>query len=105
MSKREDDRPGGSPDIDAFDRLESAVNAALSRVEGLRAELSTSRAKANEMELLLRKFTGGEEDPSSLLSRLRELEDENGVLAERLRKGREGVKKLLARIRFLEEQA
>ena len=104
MSKQEDDRPGPSPDIEAFNRLEGAVDSALSRLEGLRADLQVSRKKAGEMETLLRKFTGGEEDPSSLMSRLQRLEDENGVLTERLRKGREGVQRLLARIRFLEEQ-
>lgn len=104
MSKPEDKTSGRSWDQEAFDRLEAAVEAALARVEALRSELRTSKEKATEMEALLRKFTGGEEDPSSLLSRLQRLEDENGVLTERLRKGRDGVQRILARIRFLEEQ-
>lgn len=104
MSRPEDRTPGGSWDQEAFDRLETAVEAALTRIETLQAELRTSREKSVEMDTLLRKFTGGEEDPSSLLSRLQQLEDENGVLTERLRKGRDGVQRLLARIRFLEEQ-
>jgi predicted nuclease with TOPRIM domain len=104
VSKPEDKSPGRSWDQEAFDRLEAAIEVALTRVEKLRAELRTSKEKAAEMETLLRKFTGGEEDPSSLLSRLQRLEDENGVLTERLRKGRDGVQRLLARIRFLEEQ-
>jgi len=104
VSKPEDKSPKGSSDIEAFDRLEAAVEAALTRVEGLKGELRTARARAGEMQTLLKKFTGGEEDPSQLLSRLQRLEDENGVLTERLRKGRDGVQRLLARIRFLGEQ-
>jgi predicted nuclease with TOPRIM domain len=90
--------------MEAFDRLEAAVDAALARVERLQGELGAARAQAGEMKTLLQKFTGGEEDPAQFMSRLQRLEDENGVLTERLRKGREGVQKLLARIRFLEEQ-
>lgn len=104
VSKPEDKNSGRSWDQEAFDRLETAVEAALTRIETLQSELRTSREKSVEMETLLRKFTGGEEAPSSLLSRLQRLEDENGVLTERLRKGRDGVQRLLARIRFLEEQ-
>lgn len=104
MSRPEDKHSGSPPDLEAFTRLESAVGAALARVDGLKSDLRVTRARAAEMEILLRKFTGGEEDPSSLLSRLQRLEDENGVLTERLRKGRDGIQRLLARIRFLEEQ-
>jgi predicted nuclease with TOPRIM domain len=104
VSRPEDKTSGRSWDREAFDRLEAAVEAALVRVETLRVELRASKEKATEMETLLRKFTGGEEDPASLLSRLQRLEDENGVLTERLRKGRDGVQRILARIRFLEEQ-
>ena len=104
MSKPEDKNPVRSWDQEAFERLEAAAEAALARLETLKGELRTSTAKAAEMETLLRKFTGGEEDPSDLLSRLQRLEDENGVLTERLRKGRDGIQRLLARIRFLEEQ-
>jgi len=104
VSRPEDKNPVGSWDLEAFERLESAVDAAVARVNGLKAELLASRAQAAEMETLLRKFTEGEEDPSDLLSRMQRLEDENGVLTERLRKGRDGIQRLLARIRFLEEQ-
>jgi hypothetical protein len=104
VSKQEDSQQQGFSEVEAFDRLEAAVDAALARVERLQGELGAARAQAGEMQTLLRKFTGGEEDPAQLLSRLQRLEDENGVLTERLRKGREGVQKLLARIRFLEEQ-
>ena len=104
MSRPEDKNPVRSWDQEAFDRLEAAAEAASARLESLKVELRTSAAKAAEMETLLRKFTGGEEDPSDLLSRLQRLEDENGVLTERLRKGRDGIQRLLARIRFLEEQ-
>ena len=104
MSRPEHKGLGDPPDPGAFERLEVAVESALARVAGLQAELQASNDRAKEMETLLRRFTGGEDDPASLLSRLQRLEDENGVLTERLRKGRDGVQRLLARVRFLQEQ-
>jgi predicted nuclease with TOPRIM domain len=104
VSRPEDKVLGDPSDLGAFERLELAIDAALARVDVLQAELQASNNRAREMETLLKRFTGGEDDPASLLSRLQRLEDENGVLTERLRKGRDGVEKLLARIRFFEEQ-
>lgn len=104
MSNGEARNQTGPADLRAYARLEEAVEAILSRVGELETELKESRRKASEMEEVLRKFTGGEEQPSQMVSRLRRLEVENEMLLERLNKGREGVERLLARIRFLEEQ-
>lgn len=104
MSTSEDRNLNDRPDLQAFDRLEAAVEAALARVEALKKELGASQARSRELETLLRRFSGGGEDPATLATRLQDLEEENGVLIERLRKGRDGVQRLLARIRFLEEQ-
>jgi len=104
VSNPEDRKPGEVSDLEAFRRLEAGVEAALNRIQGMKEQLRESHARARELEALLKRFTGGQEDPSALLGRLQRLEDENGVLAERLRKGRDGVQRLLARIRFLEEQ-
>ena len=104
MSKPEDRQPGDTPETDAFRRLERAVDGALARVETLKGDLRAAHARNRELEALLKRFTGGQEDAADLMGRVQRLEDENGVLTERLRKGRDGVQRLLARIRFLEEQ-
>jgi chromosome segregation ATPase len=70
----------------------------------LRDDLRAAQLQGRRMEEILRKFSGGEEDPASLAARLQELEAANRDLLERLSKGRAGVERLLARIRFLEEQ-
>jgi len=94
----------GTPDLEAFPRLEAAVDATLGRMEALRADLHVTRKQAAAGKDLLRKFTDGEEDPSRLMARVQRLEGENKVLLERLQQGKEGVERLLARIRFLEEK-
>lgn len=104
MSNGEARSQTGPPDLQALARLEEAVEATLSRLGALEADLKESRRQASEMEEVLRKFTGGEEDPSQMVSRLHRLEKENKMLLDRMQKGREGVERLLARIRFLEEQ-
>ncbi len=104
MSIPEDD-PFVADHRQAFQRLDEVVAAAEDRIHELQQGLETADAQGREMEELLRKFTGGEEDPSRLLARLNRLERENRDLSERLTRGREGVERLLARIRFLEEQS
>lgn len=104
MSNPEDRTKGRSPDASALKDLEGAVKVAVAQIRELRAKLLDARAEGAEMQELLQKFTGGEEEPSRLLSRLRGLEAENKELLHRLKKGRAGVDRLLARIRFLEEQ-
>jgi hypothetical protein len=104
VSKREGKPRKKIPGMEAFPRLEGAVDAAVFCVEELRGRLLESQGQGQDMEELLRKFTGEGEDPAKILGRLRALEIENEELLRRLRQGREGVERLLARIRFLEEQ-
>jgi len=104
VSKREGKSKKKLAGLEAFPRLEEAVDAAVSRVEELRTRLVESQGQGKDMEELLRKFTGEGEDPATILGRLRALEGENEELLQRLRQGKEGVERLLARIRFLEEQ-
>lgn len=104
MSNPEDKKENGISEEEAFERLEEAVNGAVAQLKELRADLGQAQEEGKEMKELLRKFTEGEEDPTRLLKRSRELEVENQELMERLRMGKEGVERLLARIRFLEEQ-
>jgi hypothetical protein len=92
-------------ETEALARLERAVRAAVAAISDLEAQLGESRGKGEEMKELLRRFTGGEEDPSGLLSRLQALEKENRLLRDRLNQGLVSVDRILARIRFLEEQA
>lgn len=104
MSNQED-RKGKATETQAISRLEKAVKAAVVSITELEAQLEEAREKGEEASELLRRFTGGEEDPARLMSRLGALENENRVLKDRLQQGLEGVDRLLARIRFLEEQA
>ena len=104
MSNGEADSRRETREIEAFHGLEKAVDAAVSRIMGVELELQEARRKVSEMEVLLRKFTGGEEAPSEMVDRLRRLERENQLLLERMKKGRDGAKRMLARIRFLEEK-
>jgi len=104
VSNPEDKAGAAAPDEGAFERREEAVETAVSRLKDLRVRLGKATSEGREMKELLRQFTEGEEDPSRLLTRLKELEAENQELLERLKKGKEGVERLLARVRFLEEQ-
>lgn len=88
----------------ALARLDEAVGELLTRAEHRRTHLEEARERSRELEVLLRKFGQGEEDPSGLQARIAELTKENQELRARVEKGREAVKRLLARIRFLEEQ-
>jgi predicted RNase H-like nuclease (RuvC/YqgF family) len=104
VSNPDDSRNQETSQLQAFSRLERAVAEAGARIGELRRNLEEARGRGLEMEGLLKKFTGGEEDPSELLARLQALEAENRDLRERLDNGKAGVERLLARIRFLEEQ-
>jgi hypothetical protein len=66
--------------------------------------MTLAEEKSEELEELLKRFTGHEVAPSDMVSRLRALEEENEDLRSRLEQGREGVERLLAKIRFLENQ-
>ena len=104
MSNPEGRTKQGLHVVQGFGPLEKAVDGTLSRLEELRVRLQKAEEQGKDMDELLRKFTGEDEDPAQLLARLRSLESENLELLDRLQKGREGVERLLARIRFLEEQ-
>lgn len=105
MSNKGDKRQvSTTQQVEAYARLERAVDSTLAKVSGLQQELDQAQSQVKEMRELLRKFSAGEEDPARMTARLQELEEENGELLGKLRQGKEGVERLLARIRFLEEQ-
>ena len=104
MSNREARGNVGEQEVVAFDQLEDMVDGVVAQLRELRRELSEAQDEGREMKELLRRFTGGEEEPNRLLTKLRTLEEENQELLQRLKLGKEGVERLLARIRFLEEQ-
>jgi hypothetical protein len=56
------------------------------------------------LNALMRRFTGNPEEAGEVLTRLKNLEDENADLRQRLEQGRDGVERLLAKVRFLENQ-
>ncbi len=93
-----------APD-EAVERLETAVTAALTRVELLEAEVARMNAQGKELEELLKGVSAGEGGPRKMINKLHILEEENGDLRRRLDEGREGVDRLLAQIKFLEEQS
>ncbi len=88
----------------AVERLESAVTAALAKVELLEADVVRMNAQGEELENLLKGVTSGEQGPREMIAKLHILEEENRDLRRRLDEGREGVDRLLAQIKFLEEQ-
>ncbi len=89
---------------EAVKRLESAVTAALARVELLEGEVVRMNEQGEELEGLLKGVTSGDAGPREMIAKLHILEEENSDLRRRLEEGREGVDRLLAQIRFLEEQ-
>ena len=98
---------GGSddgPERVALTELESAVGGLLDRLAHVRTRAEEAEGKSEELEELVRRFTGDGAEAGRMLTRLRGLEEENQDLRGRLKKGRAGVDKLLAKIRFLEEQ-
>jgi predicted RNase H-like nuclease (RuvC/YqgF family) len=95
---------GEATDRQALARLERAVGDLLEETDRLRGRAARSEARVRDLEVLLRRFTKGEDDPARLLARVAEVEAENEELRNRVREGRDGVERLLARIRFLEDQ-
>ena len=100
MSKSGD--KAAPPEELAFDVLERAVTKALAHMEAMEGRLAEAEAKSAELAEVVARFTGDEEEAGRVLTRLRDLEEENGDLRRRLVEGREGVDRLLAKIRFLE---
>ena len=103
MSKSEGDK-ARLDDRQALQALEAAVGRALSRIEELSARAEKAEARRDEVELLLQKMTLGEESPSEMADRLKELEEENADLRRRVDDGFAGVERLLSQVRFLEGQ-
>ena len=94
---------GVSPD-QAVERLENAVDAALTQVERLEGEVARMHTQSEALEGLLKGVTSGEEGPREMIEKLQILEEENRDLRSRLDEGRAGVERLLARVKFLEEK-
>jgi hypothetical protein len=87
-----------------LEELEQAVGDMLDRLGWMNERMALAEEKTEELEELLRRFTGHEVDPADIVSRLRKLEAENVDLRARVDQGRQGVERLLAQIRFLENQ-
>lgn len=101
MSKPE---ANGHPEREAFAALESAVGQALARFEQLSRRIQAAEAKSAELDEIVKRFTGNEDEAGRILTRLRHLEEENHDLKGRLAEGRAGIDRLLSKIRFLENQ-
>lgn len=94
----------GARERQPLDELEGAVGDMLDRLTWMHDRMALAEEKSEELEELLKRFTGNEVDPAEMVSRMRVLEAENADLRSRLERGREGVERLLAKIRFLENQ-
>ena len=88
----------------ALTELESAVGGLLDRLADVSTRAEEAEGKSEELEELVKRFTGDDAEAGRMLTRLDGLEQENQDLRGRLKRGRAGVDKLLAKIRFLEEQ-
>jgi len=94
----------GQSEREAFAALESAVGQALDRLAKMSERVQESEARNAELDEVVRRFTGDQQEAGRILTRLRELETENADLKGRLEEGRAGVDRLLSKIRFLENQ-
>ncbi|MCH7533012.1 MAG: hypothetical protein IIB36_14835 [Gemmatimonadetes bacterium] len=95
---------GERSDRAALTELESAVGGLLDRLADVSTRAEEAEGKSEELEELVKRFTGDDAEAGRMLTRLDGLEEENQDLRGRLKRGRAGVDKLLAKIRFLEEQ-
>ena len=102
MSKPGDN--GERPEEEALASLEGAVAKAVEQLSRMARRVDAAEAKSNELEEVVKRFTGDVGEASRLLSRLQRLEDENLDRRERIHQGREGIERLLAKVRFLENQ-
>lgn len=104
MSKSEADKGTGADERAALKALDAAVSRALDRIAELTARAEKAEARREEVEVLLQKMTLGEESPSEMAERLKELEAENEDLRRRVDEGFAGVERLLSQVRFMEGQ-
>jgi hypothetical protein len=95
---------GASREKQPFAELERAIGDMLDRIAWMNERMALAEEKSDELEELLRRFTGHEVEPGDMVTRLRKLEEENADLRARMEQGREGVDRLMAKIRFLENQ-
>ncbi len=102
MSNKEGDDERS--DRTALTELEGAVSGLLDRLAAVSARAEDAEGKSEELEELVKRFTGDGAEAGRMLSRLKRLEEENQDLRSRLETGRDGVDKVLAKIKFLEEQ-
>ena len=86
-------------------RLESSLQQLLLAFDELRARVTRSEQKAQQLEATMRNAasSSGELDPVALANRVHLLEQENRFLARRLDRARESVKRISARLQFLED--
>jgi hypothetical protein len=94
----------GARERQPLDELDGAIGDMIDRLAWMHDRMALAEEKSEELEELLKRFTGNEVDPGEIVSRVRVLEAENADLRSRLERGREGVERLLAKIRFLENQ-
>ena len=93
----------GARDRQPLDELEGAIGDMLDRLTWMNERMALAQEKSEELEELLRRFTGHEE-PAEMVSRLRGLEKENADLKRRLEAARARTKQVLDRVRFLRQQ-
>ena len=85
-------------------RLEGSLQQLLLAFDELRARVTRSEQKAQQLEATMRNASSsGELDPVALANRVHLLEQENRFLARRLDRARESVKRISARLQFLED--
>ena len=94
---------GEQTDRVALAALESAVGGLLDRLSDVSARAEEAEGKSEELEALVKRFTGDDAEAGRMLTRMKGLKGENQDLLGRLKKGRASVERLLAKIRFLEE--
>jgi len=89
---------------DAFIELERVIDLALQHLEEVTLRAEKAESRNAELESLIKRFGGGEEDAGQVLHRLAQLEAENQDMHSLLEVGRAGIDKLIAKLRFLEEK-
>lgn len=94
----------GSPDpVEAFDRLEEAVDELLGRHAELRDRVE--RLESEQASLRHALSGSGDGESEGLGERLEELASENRRLREVLEEGRERAERIRSRLRLMEDEA
>jgi len=91
-----------TPEKAALSALEGAVVSAIERLSDTDAKMRALEARRAELEEVVGRFTGNPAEAGEMVTRIRELEEENEDLRTRLEDGRAGVDRILAKIQFLE---